>query len=720
MLHQGLFNHTLENHYLPVLPSYWDIKLPRTTRNSENLKQSSPNPNSVLDPFRTKPTMSAQDQPIIDSNGVYHFTGDIPTHERLALAARMKQEEEIREQKKRESQTPHTQARRDGNDGNRPQPIGHYASPLKKSSTMGMMPPPQSRPRANALPTSSSSVALQASHQKSHRKTASTSSRRLSASFTPGGPLTSNPTTAYSSVTASNAPSRISSTTRGTLTKSNTSSNLPMPASHHPDSSRLSLTGVPSSKTHRHSLSTTYGTLTKSNTSSNLPLTTSYLSDSRRSTPAGVPSSKASIATTYTNATAHPKRENIPPSTSQAKFPKAPPDSLDAARAKLFPKMTRTTSTQKGNTGHGIPKSHSMNVFGSLTNSLSRPSLASFARNESRNPSTSTTTSTMPTTRQEDSITATDRRPRLPTSSSMSLATSSKKRSTEPPKIYKAQCSAYWTGRFVSMHDKLRTEMLQPENFSTLASVNRGENQDSDAKPSEAPSGIPVSATFSRLPTPQNKNQSSGSGSNGSGGSGSRTPKQRPRDSQKQKKVESPKKPSFTHKLTASFSTTSISSSSKTPLLSSPQKQKQKDKGKQKQQQQQQQQRDDDSDGAKDEKETHILMTMHSDLYRTKLVFQRLEALCATSEARRSLRAWQQTYARRHRCEELLPKGGSMEDREQRGWVGRLLSGSSTSGLSVAGKRASVPGGGGGGGAGAGKRGSRGGYGEFKRESFAL
>ncbi|KAH6647331.1 hypothetical protein BKA67DRAFT_577166 [Truncatella angustata] len=55
---------------------------------------------------------------------------------------------------------------------------------------------------------------------------------------------------------------------------------------------------------------------------------------------------------------------------------------------------------------------------------------------------------------------------------------------------------------------------------------------------------------------------------------------------------------------------------------------------------------------------------------RARRVFLHLEALCATSEARKSLHAWQQKYARRKGKEQLLPRGGSMEDR---GWVGRLL-----------------------------------------------
>ncbi|KAG8671127.1 hypothetical protein FPOAC2_04450 [Fusarium poae] len=53
-------------------------------------------------------------------------------------------------------------------------------------------------------------------------------------------------------------------------------------------------------------------------------------------------------------------------------------------------------------------------------------------------------------------------------------------------------------------------------------------------------------------------------------------------------------------------------------------------------------------------------------------VFQHLESLCITAEARRSLLAWQQTYARRTKKPQLLPQGGSMEHKSL---MGRIFSG---------------------------------------------
>ncbi|KAM0556998.1 hypothetical protein ACHAPJ_005677 [Fusarium lateritium] len=50
-------------------------------------------------------------------------------------------------------------------------------------------------------------------------------------------------------------------------------------------------------------------------------------------------------------------------------------------------------------------------------------------------------------------------------------------------------------------------------------------------------------------------------------------------------------------------------------------------------------------------------------------IFQHLESLCITSEARRSLLAWQQTYARRMGKPQLLPQGGRMENKSLMGKI---------------------------------------------------
>ncbi|KAK9788230.1 hypothetical protein AB5N19_02951 [Seiridium cardinale] len=74
---------------------------------------------------------------------------------------------------------------------------------------------------------------------------------------------------------------------------------------------------------------------------------------------------------------------------------------------------------------------------------------------------------------------------------------------------------------------------------------------------------------------------------------------------------------------------------------------------------------------------------LEDDENRARRAFLHLEALCTTSEARKSLHAWQQTYARQMGKEELLPRGGTMEDK---GLLGRLL----RRGSHDVGKRASI------------------------------
>lgn len=52
----------------------------------------------------------------------------------------------------------------------------------------------------------------------------------------------------------------------------------------------------------------------------------------------------------------------------------------------------------------------------------------------------------------------------------------------------------------------------------------------------------------------------------------------------------------------------------------------------------------------------------HDQDVQCRRVFDELETLCVTPEARESLWAWQQSYARRLRRPKLLPDGGSMHD----------------------------------------------------------
>lgn len=57
---------------------------------------------------------------------------------------------------------------------------------------------------------------------------------------------------------------------------------------------------------------------------------------------------------------------------------------------------------------------------------------------------------------------------------------------------------------------------------------------------------------------------------------------------------------------------------------------------------------------------------------RCKRVFIHLEAFCATDDARRSLFAWQQDFARKTGRPKLLPRGGTMGDRAWGSYISRM------------------------------------------------
>jgi hypothetical protein len=68
---------------------------------------------------------------------------------------------------------------------------------------------------------------------------------------------------------------------------------------------------------------------------------------------------------------------------------------------------------------------------------------------------------------------------------------------------------------------------------------------------------------------------------------------------------------------------------------------------------------------------------------RCKRVFIHLEAFCATDEARRSLFVFQQDFARKEGRPKVLPRGGTMGDRNWGSYISRM-------GVKRIGKRASM------------------------------
>lgn len=68
---------------------------------------------------------------------------------------------------------------------------------------------------------------------------------------------------------------------------------------------------------------------------------------------------------------------------------------------------------------------------------------------------------------------------------------------------------------------------------------------------------------------------------------------------------------------------------------------------------------------------------------RCKRVFKHLETLCMTEEARQSLLAWQQEYARKTGQKRLMPKGSNLEHQRRMSYLSRILAYSKPSRKSV-------------------------------------
>lgn len=195
--------------------------------------------------------------------------------------------------------------------------------------------------------------------------------------------------------------------------------------------------------------------------------------------------------------------------------------------------------------------------------------------------------------------------------------------------IYGAQSSAYWTGRFVGIQDRLRCQMLLPENLPKLAYIGREGQQDWEFQYPNTTSGLTASATTGCIPTAYQTDQSDCYGS---------------------------RRNSYQHTLQGGgHQSTGIDQ----------RQQKEEDEGAEL-----------DEAEAEAEEETPLdpeLLKIRSDrTYCARRAFLHLEAMCADAEAHRSLHAWQQAYAHRFNCEALLPRRSSNGDR---GWMGRLLGG---------------------------------------------
>ncbi|KUI53590.1 hypothetical protein VP1G_01008 [Cytospora mali] len=255
-----------------------------------------------------------------------------------------------------------------------------------------------------------------------------------------------------------------------------------------------------------------------------------------------------------------------------------------------------------------LSKSRTLGVFTGISASFPRTSLIPSRRTNNSSAASSVSATQLATTETPRSKTSSATR--LPFSRSGRLSLGSRKSdshlSENPFLIYTEQPPSYWTGRFVSLHDKLQSECLTDQNLRTLlnAQTERAVARNQQRQP-QLLSNTRYSRYNTRLPpsaTSAAVLQQTGRGS------------------------------MSTRDLTAQAVDAAM-------LL------------------------DDDE--------------------RCRRVFNNLEIFCATDEARKSLLAWQQEFARKTGRKNLLPKGGTMEDRV---WVSYF----SRVGVKKMGKRASI------------------------------
>lgn len=330
-------------------------------------------------------------------------------------------------------------------------------------------------------------------------------------------------------------------------------------------------------------------------------------------------------------------------------------DSLDLPAAKLVPKLPqdemepRQSPTPRPKPSTGIPRARTLNVLSNLTASMSRTSLSLSTRGSQRKASRASRNTSGSSTTTQNSLIA----PLGPAGGGMAsgLATSIPNTNfdddsvfptpqRDPRYIYEAQSSEHWTGRYMALNDRFMSESLPDEITNSP--------ERSDTSPAAAsPPVSPADSLTELTPTPRPSLHSQ---------------RQRGSDtwlSTRPAPIRSTSliphlgtMPSLRHDRRATLEVPAIIHDEE----------------------------DISTSLSKDRNRATLksrVAALEDEDARAKRVFRHLEAMCKTTEARRSLFAWQQVFARRMNKEHLLPSGGSMEDR---GWVGRLLSNSSSVG----------------------------------------
>ncbi|KAH7040929.1 uncharacterized protein B0I36DRAFT_311767 [Microdochium trichocladiopsis] len=325
-------------------------------------------------------------------------------------------------------------------------------------------------------------------------------------------------------------------------------------------------------------------------------------------------------------------------------------DSLELPATKMLPKLVQDegdpqeSPTPRSRARTGIPRARTLNVLSNLTASMSRTSIGLATRNSQRKLSRSSRNTSGSSTTTQNSLLP----PLGPAGGSMAsgLAISIPNASFEdhgvpetphrdPRHIYTAQSSEYWSGRFMALNDRFMSESLPEEMSSSPRLCESTELQDSPAE----------SATDSLTELAPSTDHSF--------------------DAQRHRGCDPwiSSGPLRTTSLISHPGTMPKLHNDHRLTLEEPQVQYDRSS--------------DISEARSRRRNFSRVAALEDEDERFKRVFHYLEGMCKTSEARKSLYTYQQVFARRMNKEHLLPSGRSMEDR---GWVGRLLSSSSSVG----------------------------------------
>ncbi|KAK3936561.1 hypothetical protein QBC46DRAFT_25898, partial [Diplogelasinospora grovesii] len=289
-----------------------------------------------------------------------------------------------------------------------------------------------------------------------------------------------------------------------------------------------------------------------------------------------------------------------------------------------------------------VPKSRTHQVLSTLSQSLSLSSLQ--ANLGSRNPSRNVTNASYTSLTSSPTSSCFNDAQNLSLHSSQSSlfrVGSNKSEPEDPRLVSKAMGPAYWAGRFMALHDQSRNETLEPQNIGILiqAYTSRG-MVDNGSRPNDpSSSNNPSTSVYapSRIVPPSIHYSNNGI----------------------------PHSSTSSAILQTACETRDSSMSPPPPLPKQPPPSYEQIKATAEQYKMRR-------------KMLEKARALTDDDERCQRIFQYLEELCVTSQARRSLWLWQQDYARRTHREALLPRGGSMADRK--GIVGRFFQGNRSSG----------------------------------------